>query len=162
MMNWRSVLFQRWQAASQRDRRGLLLALAVVLAALLWLALAPALTTLKGVTAQRDALEAQLQVMLRLQAQAKALQAQPRVAVEEAHRLLEASLKPLGSSAQMVLAGEQASVTFKGIAPEALLQWLAQVRLNARALPVQARLQRNASGGWDGTLVLNLNARSTQ
>lgn len=161
-MSWRTGLLQRWQAASRRDRRGLALALAVVLAALLWLALAPALATLRSVAAQRDALEAQLQVMLRLQAQAKALQAQPRVAVEEARRLLEASLKPLGASAHMALAGEQASVTFKGIAPEALLQWLAQVRLNARALPLQAHLQRNAGGGWDGTLVLTLNARSAQ
>jgi general secretion pathway protein M len=33
------------------------------------------------------------------------------------------------------------------------------VRSNARALPGEARLARNASGGWDGTLLVTLPAR---
>jgi general secretion pathway protein M len=33
------------------------------------------------------------------------------------------------------------------------------VRSNARALPGEARLARNAAGGWDGSLVLTLPPR---
>jgi general secretion pathway protein M len=41
---------------------------------------------------------------------------------------------------------------------DALAQWLAQVRLNVRVLPAEARLRRSAAGSWDGTLVLHLAA----
>ena len=52
-----------------------------------------------------------------------------------------------------------ALVTLAGVPPDALAQWLAQARINARAVPGEARLQRNAAGQWDGTLVLNLPPR---
>ena len=45
------------------------------------------------------------------------------------------------------------------LSPDALAQWLVQARLNARALPSEARLVRSAAGTWDGTLVLNLGRR---
>jgi general secretion pathway protein M len=135
----------------------LLLALALVLGALLWwVALAPALTTLRTTESQRRLLDAQLQQMQRLQAQAKVFQAQPRISFDEAQRLLQASVKPLGASAQLVLVGERATLTFKGASADALAQWLAQVRLNVRTVPTQARLTRNPAGSWDGTLTLNL------
>jgi general secretion pathway protein M len=93
-----------------------------------------------------------------LQSQAKALQAQPRLAPDEARRLLEASVKPLAASLQIATAGDRATVTLKGMTADALTQWLAQVRLNVRVLPAEARLRRNAAGTWDGTMVLNLGA----
>jgi general secretion pathway protein M len=119
---------------------------------------APALATLRGAEPQRRALEAQLQQMQGLQAQAKALQAQPRLAPDEARRLLEASVKPLAPTLQLALVGDRATVTLKGMTADALAQWLAQVRLNVRVLPTEARLRRSAAGTWDGTLVLNLGA----
>ncbi|WP_296445120.1 type II secretion system protein GspM [Rhodoferax sp. UBA5149] len=160
------ILQARWRLVSRREQRLLLAALALVLAAVLWwLALAPALATLKAAEKQRAALDVQLQQMQRLQAQAKVLQAQPHITLADARRLLEASVKSLGNTAQLVVAGERVTVTLKGISADALAQWLAQARLNARAVPTEARLVRGAVGAagaaltWDGTLVLTLSAR---
>ncbi len=156
-MTMTSLLNSRWQALAQRERYWLLTAAWLVLAALLWwIAVSPALTTLRSAASQRTSLDAQLQQMMGLQAQAKALQAQPRIAAEEARRLLDASVKSLGSAAQLQLVGDRATVTLKALSADALAQWLLQVRLNVRTVPSEARLQRNAGGSWDGTVTLNL------
>lgn len=161
-----SALQARWRLLAHREQRLLLAALALVVLALLWaLALAPALATLKAAQQQRVLLDAQWQQMQRLQAQAKVLQAQPPLSFADARRLLEASVKPLGATAQLAITGERVTISFKGITADALAQWLAQVRLNARAVPSEARLLRAAAlagaapGGWNGTLVLSLSAR---
>jgi general secretion pathway protein M len=161
-----AALQARWRLVSKREQGLLQAALALVLLALLWwLALAPALATLKAAQTQRGELSSQLQQMQRLQAQAKALQAQPRIAFEDARRLLEAALKPLGASVKLGVAGERVTLTLKGASPDALAQALSQARLNAHAVPSEARLVRsapasaasaNAAPGWDGTLVLVL------
>ena len=149
----------RWNSVSPREQRLLLAALALVLAAALWwLGLAPALATLRSAEQQHPVLEAQLQQMQRLQAQAKALQAQPAMSLNEARRLLEASLKPLGATAQLAVVGERVTVNLKGASPDDLAQWLVQARLNARAVPSEAHLLRGVAGTWDGLLVLNLAA----
>lgn len=162
-MNLLSPLQSRWRLVPVRQQRWLLAALALLLVALLWwLALAPALATLKAATQQQRQLDAQLQQMQRLQAQARALQTQARIPVDEARRLLEASVKPLGATAQMVVTGSGVTLSFKGISADALAQWLIQVRQNAHAVPVEARLVRAAAGAvgtpitWNGTLVLHL------
>ena len=152
------LLQARWNGISRREQHLLLAALALVLGALLWwVALAPALATLRAAEVQHQSLDAQLQQMQRLQQQAKTLQAQPRMAVDDARRVLEASVKQqFGATAQMVVAGERVTVTLKGASADALAQWLAQARLNARAAPTEARLVRSGTGAWDGTLVLSL------
>ena len=156
-MNTLSLLTARWQGVSTRERRLVLLAVTLVLAALLWwVGVAPALSTLRAAEGQRRLLDAELQQMRDLQAQAKALQAQAPLAADEARRLLEASVKPLGATAQLTLAGERATVTLKGVSADALAQWLVQVRLNVRSVPSDARLVRGANGAWDGTLTLNI------
>ena len=151
------LLQAQWNGISRREQQLVLAALALVLGALLWwVALAPALATLRAAEGQHRLLDAQLQQMQRLQLQVKTLQAQPRMPFVEARRMLEASVKQqFGASAQMVVAGERVTVTLKGAAADALAQWLAPARLNARAVPVEARLTRNGAGTWDGTLVLN-------
>lgn len=150
----------RWDSVSRREQRLLLAALALVLGAVLWwVGLAPALATLRAADPQQRQLDLQLQQMQGLQAQAKTLQAQPFLSFAEARRLLEASVKPLGATAQLVVTGERVTVAFKGASPDALAQWLTQARLNARAVPSEARLVRNAAGTWDGTLVLTLSTR---
>ena len=177
----------RWDALAGRERLLLLLAATVVVAAALWwLALAPALATLRAADLQHRQLDAQLQQMQSMQAQATALQSQPKLGFDDAQRTLEALLKQkLGASAQMSVVGDRASVTLKGANADALAQWLTQARINARAVPSEVRLVRSAtpspgsatsgagtaaasSGGvasvsgnavWDGTLVLNLPAR---
>jgi type II secretory pathway component PulM len=70
-------------------------------------------------------------------------------------RALEQYTSQLGGSAQVSVQGDRASVNFRGTTPEALSQWLNQMRVNARLLPVQAQLERQANpAGWSGQLVL--------
>lgn len=150
----------RWHSASPREQHLVLAALALLLGALLWwVGLAPALATLRAAPAQHRLLDAQLQQMQQLQQQAQTLKAQPRLTLNETRRLLQASVKGLGATAQLSVMGERATVTVKGASPDAVAQWLTQVRLTARVAPNEARLVRNATGNWDGTLVLALSAR---
>ena len=170
-------LRQRWEALAARERRLVLGAAVVVIAALLWwVALGPALTTLRQANDQHPQLDAQLQQMQSLKAQATALAAMPKVSTEDARRALESSLKQtLAASAQMVTVGNRATVTLKGASPDGLAQWLLQARINARAVPSEVRLVKAAAasptpGGspaasatnpvrWDGTVVLTLPER---
>lgn len=159
-MNLLMQLQTRWRSVSPREQRWVLFAgVLASLALLWWLALAPALAVLKAAPAQHRALDVQLQQMQRLQAQAKALQAQPVLSVDEARLALEAALKPLGSGAQMTVQVDRVNVTLKAVSASALAQWLATARQNAHTAPVEAHLVRNPAGSWDGTLVLNLGGR---
>jgi general secretion pathway protein M len=156
------LLRARWAALAPREQ--LLVGAAVglvVLALLWWIALAPAIATLRSADAQHRSLDAQLQNMRRLQSQAKAMQSQPRQNPDEAMRQLEAAIHgQLGVSARYIVAGDRVTVTLANTPPAALAQWLTQVRTNARAIPSEAKLTRNgAGGGWDGSLVLTLPAR---
>ncbi len=154
-------LRQQWARLVPREQRLVAGAAGLVAVALLWwLALAPPLAVVRTAESQHRALDAQLQRMLGLQAQAQALQSQPRQTAEESSRLLEATVRQqLGTTARMTIAGERVTVTLGGAAPAALGQWLTQARTNARVLPVEARLVRNPAGLWDGTLVLALPPR---
>lgn len=159
-----NALQARWAQLAPRERRLLGLALAVILAALLWqLLLAPALRTLRTAGAQAQALDAQLQHMQMLQTQAKALQQQAPLSYDDALRALnQATTQTLGTSAQISVSAERATVTLQAASADALAQWLAQARLNARATPLEARLNRIATPSgvtWSGVLVMGLPQR---
>lgn len=156
-----AMLKARWDALRPREQAMVAAAIVLVGLALIWLiAFAPALSTLRGAEEQRRTLEAQLQHMRALQAQAQTLQSQPKLGYDEAVRLLEQSVSQrLGATARMVIAGDRVNITLTGTAPDALAQWLTQARVNARALPSEARLTRNPAGLWNGTLVLTLPPR---
>jgi general secretion pathway protein M len=156
-MTFFATLQSHWKTISVREQRLLMAALALVLGVALWgIALAPALATLRSAQTQHRVLDAQLQTLRSLQAQALLLQAQPLLTPGESRRLLEATVKALGPKAQLNVLGERATISLKGARAEDLAQCLAQARLNARSLPVEAHLVRNAAGTWDGTLVLTL------
>lgn len=152
---------ERWAALAPREQMLVLAAGAlVVFAVLWWVALAPALGTLRQAESQHRTLDAQLQQMLRLQAQAQAMQAQPRQNPDEALRQLELAIRQqLGTAARYSIAGDRVTLTLTAAPPTALAQWLSQVRVNARAIPGEAKLTRTAAGAWDGTLVLTLPPR---
>jgi general secretion pathway protein M len=146
-----------WDGATPRDRRLAGGAVALLTLALLWwVGLAPALGALNVTAQQRVLLDVQMEQMQGLQLRATSLQALPPVNTAESTRLLEASLKPLGEQASWTIAGGRATIKLTGMPADALAQWLAQVRQNARIAPEQAHLTRNAEGAWDGTLVLTL------
>lgn len=151
-----------WRQMKQREKRLLRLVTALVLTALLWwLALAPALKTLGQAPEQHRSLDTQLQAMQSMSAEARALQNQPKLGLEEAQRALQSSVtQRFGNSpnsAQLNIVGERATLTLKSANPQELALWLTQARVNARALPSEVKLSRSANGnGWDGSLVLNL------
>lgn len=155
-------LRNRWATLDSRERTLVIIAASVVGVALLWwIGVAPALKTLRQADAQQRALAAQVQKMQSLQAQAQAIQSQPKISRDDAMRALEASVKGLGPTAQLNVAGDRATVTLRNTAADALARWLSQARVNARAIPSEARLIRSAAppGGpaaWDGTVVLSL------
>jgi len=157
----RQQLQARWAALAPRERTLVAAAVGLVALALLWwVALGPALFTLRGAEARHRELDAQLAHMQRLQAQARAMQALPRQNPDEALRQLEVAIRQqLGTSARYNIAGDRVTVTLANAQPAPLAQWLSQVRTNARAIPGEARLTRNAAGGWDGSVILTLPAR---
>ena len=156
-----AVLRARWEALAPREKMMVAGASAVVLVALVWLiAVRPALNVLRASEAQHRALDAQVQQMTTLQQQARALQSQPKLGHDEALRLLEVSLRQrLGTTARLTVNGDRATVTLTGTPADALARWLTQARVDARALPSEARLSRNTTGLWEGTLVLSLPSR---
>lgn len=175
----------RWAALDARERRLVAIAAAVIGVALVWwIAFAPALKVLREAPAEHARLDAQLQQMTTLQAQAKTLQSQPRANREESMKALEGSVHAgLGPTAQIQQqgSGEGVNIIVRAVPAEALAQWIAQARGNARAVPREVHLTRSgaapaAAGGpapaqappaaaadgskanWDGTLVMSLPA----
>lgn len=145
---------------STRERNAVLAAAWIVgLGLVWWLAIAPALTTLREAPARHARLDAQLGQMQRMAASAGALRSETNAQPpgrDEVLRALEAATQSLGTSAQLAVLGDRATVTLRGTAPTALAQWLAQVRINARLLPLETKLTRDATtGGWNGTVVLS-------
>lgn len=155
----RQTLYATWSRLAQRERLALGSTAAVVSLALLWwLAVSPALGTLRQAPEQHRELDVQLANMRALAASAESLRSQntaQTLAPESARRALEQAMASLGDTAQLALQGDRATVTLRGTPPDALAQWLAQVRINARVVPVQADLQQGGGGaGWSGQLVL--------
>lgn len=139
-------LRQRWNTLAPREQALVLGAAWLVgLALLWWVLVSPALTTVRQAAEQQRSLDMQLQKMRSLQAQAQALQSQPKISRDEALRALEASVKQrLGAGAQFNVVGDRATIKLKSVPAEALSQWLTQARINARATPAEARLIRVA------------------
>lgn len=149
-MNAVQPLMQRgraaWAGLAPREQRlvgGA--ALLVGLALLWWVGLSPALRTLRAAPAEHARLDAQLQQMQTLAAQAQALQAQPRIHREEALRTLESSVRDrLGPNTQVQpSAGDAVGVSMRGAPAETLGEWFSQVRTNARAVPREVHLTRS-------------------
>jgi general secretion pathway protein M len=143
-----------------RERRAVTLALWVVgLGLLWWIAIAPAWSTLSQAPARQARLDAQLSQMRGMAASAQALRgtnAQPP-SRDTVLRALDQATGELGASGQISVLGERATLTLNNATPEALAQWLQQVRINARLVPVEAKLNRPASGApaWSGTLMVS-------
>lgn len=161
---WLAPLAARWSALAPRERALVGAALALIGLALLWVtALAPAWRTVRDAQSRHGALQSRMDQMLQLQAQARQLQALPRVSREEAVRWLDQSVKTrLGAASQFTVIGDRANVTLRGTSAEALAAWVGQARANARLVPLEAQLNRTGAGpatAWDGTIVLALPTR---
>lgn len=148
----------RWQALSPRERRSLTLLLALLGALVFWfVAIAPALNTLRDSAQRRTQLAQQQSHMLALQAQAQALTTRSPLSRDAALRSLQ-GLTP-GPQIQLTPQGDRVTAQFKAVPAATLASWLAQARTQAQVLPVEVHLTRgNASDKviWDGSLVLSL------
>ncbi len=158
---WRTRLAGIWQAQPRRQQRLVALALGLVVGALVWrIVLAPALTLWREAPQRQQVLDAQMARMQALEAQARMLQQLPRAGRDDARRALEASVQQqLGTTARLQITGDGATLTLSGARGEALAQWLAQARIDARVRPSAAELTRNPAGLWDGSLTLALPER---
>ena len=161
-----STLQSRWRAFDQREQTLIRSALFLLGLALAWLVLvAPPMRMLRHADTEQRSLDLQWQKMQGLQVQARALQSQPKLSRDDALRALETSVKQrLGASGVLSIVGDRASVTLRNTPAETLAQWLIEIRVNARAIPSEARLVRNNASpagqpAWDGTLVLSLPAQ---
>jgi len=161
MAQIRLPLQRQWQALPPRQRVLAAVTGGVVVGVLVWwILLGPALATLREAPAQRQALDTQLAQMRALQAQARAMQSLPRMGRDEAQRALEATVtQAFAGAGRLVIAGDSATLTLTNARGDTLAQWLTQARANARSVPTDAHLTRNAGGLWDGTLVLTLPPR---
>lgn len=145
-----------WGGLAARERRMVAVA-GVVLGAYLLFALAiqPAWRTLRAAPAQLDALDAQLQGMQRLAAEARELRATPPVNIAQSQAALKSATDRLGDKARLSVQGDRAVLTLNGAGTAQLQGWLAEVRSGARARPLEANLSR-AAGGYSGTIVVAL------
>lgn len=157
-------LKQRWQGLAGREQNLVLLAGGLVLLALVWwLALAPALNSLRTAPARHALADRELQHMLRLQAQAEQLRQQPAGMMGDAQSLLQQSLTAeLGSTAQLQWLGQRAQVTLTGTPAPALARWLSKVRDDTHATTAEMKLSRalasqsvDAPVRWNGSLLLD-------
>ena len=153
-----NALLARWQGLAPREKLLVAATIGLVAIVLVWLiAVRPALGVVRSAAQQQRVLDAQLEQIRGLQQQAMALKAQPKIGHDEGLRLLELSLRQrLGTTARLAVTGDRATITLAGTPADALARWLTQARVDARALPSEARLSRNAGGLWEGTLVLSL------
>lgn len=151
-----TALRARWAVMPTRERRLVVIAVSVVLLYLLWaLALAPAVRTLQQAPKRLDTLDAQLQSMQRLAAEARDLRSAVPVAPTQAQAAIRSASERLGDKGRLALQGDRAVLTINGISGEQLRGWLGEVRSGARARPVEATLTRGEQG-YSGTLVMAL------
>lgn len=156
---WREKAEAAMEGLAPRERLAVRLALWLLgLALLWWLALAPAWRTLSQAPERHARLDVQLGEMRQLAATANALRDQASGQVigrAAALRAIEVSMATLAGTGQMSVLGDRVSVSLSNTPPQALAQWLAQVRLNARVVPVEAQLNAGtAPQGWSGTVQL--------
>ncbi|PPE66657.1 type II secretion system protein GspM [Caldimonas caldifontis] len=153
---WQQKVLTRWNALEARERTLVQFTGAVVaLAVLWWVALQPALRTLRETPQQLAEIRTQTQHMQRLAQEARELRGAPPVASAQATRALQASAERLGEGGRLNLQGDRATLTVQGLPGDVLWAWLGEARSAARARPVDVQLTRSGNG-YNGTIVLVL------
>lgn len=149
-----SNLQNRWRSLAERDRRAMSLAAVFLGLFLFWsLALQPAWRTLEKAPAELARLEAQLQNMNRMAQESRELRDVLPVPATQALASLQAATDRLGQLGRISIQGDRATLTLTHANPEALKDWLSEVRSAARARPLEAQLNRTGNG-YSGTILL--------
>lgn len=147
-----------WRGRTPRERQAVTLVLVVLGALFVWsVFIQPALRSARAAPAQLEQLDGALQQMQRIAGESRTLRAITPVSLAQAGASLKAASERLGDKARLNLQGDRATLTLTGVSPEALRAWLVEARSGARARPVEATLQRGASG-FTGSISLTLGA----
>ena len=150
----RQQLREQWRARAPRERRMLVVAALAVGALLVWwIAIQPALRTLRETPVQLDELEAQLQQLQRLAAESQTLRGAAPVGTAQAGLALKSATDRLGDKGRLTLLGDRATLTLNGVTTEALRGWLLEARRAARVRPLEAQLTRGQQG-YSGTITV--------
>lgn len=153
-------LRQRWLAMGPRERQGVSWVLAAVaLLLVVLLGVRPAWRTLQEAPAQLNQVESQLQQMNQLANEARSLRATPAVSMAQSTEALKAASDRLGAVARLNLQGQQATLTLNGITPEALAEWLREVRTVGRVRVSEAKLARTGTT-YSGSVLITLGGGS--
>ena len=80
----------------------------------------------------------------------------------QAEASLQAATARLGASANLSRQGDRIVLNFQGVSGEALATWLEEVRVGARARPLEAAWQLGAEGAYQGTVTLSLGVGGAQ
>jgi type II secretory pathway component PulM len=151
---WVQTVRERWAGLQPRERMGLSTALVVLALFLVWSQLlAPAWRLWRQAPAQHLRLDAQMQRMLDLRAQAEALKNQSIKTPEQWREGLTAATSSLGGS-ELVWAGNTATVRLKNCTPQALARWLSDLGPMWQLQLSQASLKLNEEGLWQGQLTV--------
>ncbi len=149
LSQWRQhsePLRQRWLALAPREREGLTWALwAAVLLVVVMVGVRPAWRTLQAAPAQLGQVEEQVQQMKQLAREAQLLRGTPVVSMTQSIDALKAASDRLGAVGKLNLQGQQATVTLNGVTPEALAEWLREVRTVGRVRVTEAKLTRTGT-----------------
>ena len=147
---------QRWLDLAPRERRGLRWGVgAVMVLSVITLGVRPAWRTLQETPGQLDLVEAQLRQMSQLASEAQMLRATPVVSMAKSIDALKAACDRLGAVANVTLQGQQATVVFNGVTPEALTEWLREVRVFGRVRVTEAKLSRTGTT-YSGSVLIAL------
>jgi general secretion pathway protein M len=151
---------QFWQARAPRERQ-LIAAMVVAVAALLvwFVAVHPALRTLRETHAEIDRLDTEWQQMQLAALESASLRAASPVPPQQAAEALRAATERLGGKGKLALQGDRAVLTFSAVPFESLRGWIVEARSAARARPIEAQLLKAASG-YSGSITVVLSGTS--
>lgn len=149
----RAQLKGRWAAMAPRERRMVtVMAWLLGITLLFLLGVRPAWKTLQQAPVQLREVNAVLEDMQRQATEVKTLRQMPVVPPAQAEAALRSATERLGDGAKIRMQPDRAVVTLTKVAGADLAQWLADVRANARARPVEANFAQVEPGVYSGTI----------
>lgn len=149
-----------WRGLAPRERLALALGVAALVIFVAWsILIGPAWRTARDAPAELDRLEAQLQQMQRLGAEAKSLNGAAPVSASQAAQPLKMATERLGEKASLSLQGDRATLTLTGVYGEPLRAWLGEARSAARARAIDVQLTRTPTG-YAGRVVVTMGSGS--
>jgi general secretion pathway protein M len=145
-----------WRTRAPREKQ-LIVVMTVAVGALLvwWIAIQPALRSLRESALDVERLDRQLQQVQLAAGEMQTLRAASPVPAEQAVAALRAATARLGDKAKLLVQGERATLTFTGIPGDALRAWLGEARSGARARPLEAQMVK-AAAGYNGSITVSV------